>query len=346
MKRYLQILCAVCMLAGLLAGCDQKTEENPLQEVYTTMEAKSYMEALVLLDNIEETRGNRQELARLKGICYIGTGQYGVAVESLEKALDYNSGFLKEVDYDINRYLAVAYYNLERYEDAEHVYAAMGDLVPKDAEIQYMHGVTFLKLSRYEEAKNAFDQAVALEPANYDRVIKIYKAFYEYGYRDLGLQYIENAIGNAGNMNEYDKGRMYYHTEQYNKAVSALENIDKDAFPDARLYLGMSYEALGDYNYAVSVYKSAIDDSTDPGLYNHLGVCQMKIGAYKEALATFQEGLKCEGNSFRQALRFNEVIAYEYLADFKKAKELMSVYLRDYPNDTEAQREYDFLKTR
>ena len=123
-------------------------------------------------------------------------------------------------------------------------------------------------------------------------------------------------------------------------------DLDKDAYQDARLYLGMSYEALGDYNYAVSVYKSAIQDSTDPGLYNHLGVCQMKIGAYKEALATFQEGLKCEGSSFRQALRFNEVIAYEYLADFKKAKELMSVYLRDYPNDTEAQREYDFLKTR
>ena len=346
MKKYVQILCILGIAGLLFGGCGKKAEEDPLQVVYTTMEEKSYADALMQLEEIEATLSNRQEVARLKGICYIGTGQYEAAADLLEEALSYNEGFLKEVDYDINRYLAVAYYNLEQYEDAEHVYAAMAELLPKDAQVHFMHGVTLLELSRYEDSKAAFDRAVALEPANYDRIIEIYKAFYQFGYRELGLEYVEAAMNSSTNMNDYDKGRMYYHTEQYNQAVSALENVDKDAYEDAALYLGMSYEAMGDYNYAASVYNSGIANSTDPALFNQLGLCQMKRGAYAEALEAFQQGLACEKGSFRQELRFNEAVAYEYLADFETARELMEAYLKDYPNDEEAKREYEFLKTR
>ncbi len=346
MKKYIQILCILAMAGMLFTGCNKEAEENPLQAVYTTMEEKAYADALVQLEGIETTRSNRQEIARLQGICYIGTGQYPEAVEALEAALSYNEGFLQEVDYDINRYLAVAYYNLEQYEDAEHVYEAMAALKPKDAQVHFMHGVTLMELGDYEAGREAFDRTVALEPDNYDRIIEIYKALYQFGYRELGLEYVEEAMNSSAGMNDYDKGRMYYHTEQYNQAVSALENVDKDAYEDAALYLGMSYEAMGDYNYAASVYNSGIKNSTDPALFNQLGLCQMKRGAYEEALAAFKQGLACEDASFRQELRFNEVVAYEYLADFETARELMEAYLKDYPNDAEAKREYEFLKTR
>ncbi len=345
MKR-VKIFIIILVASMMLASCGGKESLNALEPIYKVIEEKSYADALVLLGSIAEDRHNRQEVARLKGICYIGIGQYEEAAEALETALSYNEGFLQEADYDINQYLAAAYYNLGRFEDAEHVYSAMVDLRPKDAIVHYRHGVTFLELSRFEDAKDAFDRAVALEPTNYERIIEIYKAFYKYGYRDLGLTYVDTAIKTHPDISDYDKGRMYYHTEQYNHAVSSLENVDRKSYPDAALYLGMSYEALGDYNYAASVYNSGIQNSTDPGLFNHLGLCQMKIGAYEEALKAFQKGLKCEGDGFRQALRFNEAIAYEYLADFATAKKLMGAYLKDYPNDTQAQREYEFLKTR
>ena len=103
---------------------------------------------------------------------------------------------------------------------------------------------------------------------------------------------------------------------------------------------------MGDYNYAASVYNSGMENSANPALYNQLGLCQMKRGAYAEALAAFQAGLQCEDASLQQSLRFNEAIAYEYLSDFEKAGELLSAYLKDYPNDEAAQREYEFLKTR
>ena len=47
-----------------------------------------------------------------------------------------------------------------------------------------------------------------------------------------------------------------------------------------------------------------------------------------------------------QSLMFNEVVAYEYLLDFKKAASLMKEYLDRYPDDEAAQREYIFLSTR
>lgn len=333
------------VMALFLTGC-QKEEDTPIKAVYTSMEAMAFDEALEQLEALEVNRSNRQEISRLKGICYMGMGQYEAAVEALETALSYNEGFLYEVDYDINQYLAVAYNSLGRLEEAEHVYSAMADLRPKDAEVHFSHGIVLLKLGRYEDSKAAFDRAVALEPTNYDYVIDIYKAFYKYGYPGLGMEYVESAMKNQGTMSDYDKGRMLYHTEQYNQAVAALENVDKKDYPDAALYLGMSYEAMGDYNYAASVYNSTIANSTNPALYNQLGLCQMKRGAFQEALTAFQAGLECEDTSLRQSLRFNEAIAYEYLADFETARKLLTAYLKDYPNDAEAQREMQFLETR
>ena len=345
MKKHLRYICVLVLTMIFLTGC-QENKEEPLKAVYTSIEGMSYEDALTQLDALEANRSNRQEIARLKGICYMGLGQYESAVEELESALAYNEGFLHDVDYDINQYLAVAYFNLGRYEEAEHVYSAMADLKPKNAEVHFSHGIVLLELGKYEESKAAFDKAVELESTNYDRIIDIYKAFYQYGYPGLGMEYVEAAMNSQNSMNDYDKGRMLYHIGKYNEAVLALEKINRESYEDAALYLGMSYEAMGDYNYAASVYNSGIENSTNPALYNQLGLCQMKRGAYEEALKAFQMGLQCEDTSMKQSLRFNEAVAYEYVADFETARELLEAYLKDYPNDTEAQRELQFLKTR
>ena len=43
---------------------------------------------------------------------------------------------------------------------------------------------------------------------------------------------------------------------------------------------------------------------------------------------------------------YNEIVANEYMGDFKRAASLMEEYLRKYPDDTDASREYIFLSTR
>lgn len=56
--------------------------------------------------------------------------------------------------------------------------------------------------------------------------------------------------------------------------------------------------------------------------------------------------MNIEGNNMMQTLKFNEIVTYEYMGEYKTAAALMNSYLRSYPDDTTAKREYEFLQTR
>ena len=121
---------------------------------------------------------------------------------------------------------------------------------------------------------------------------------------------------------------------------------DSNAGVDVVSLLGQTYEKLGDYNYAASVYSNYLSNTPDAQIYNQLGLCDLKIGEYEAALNAFQAGIAIEGNELMQVLKFNEIVAYEYLGDFKQATVLMQKYLSTYPDDEKALREYEFLQTR
>lgn len=346
------LLVAVCAL--FLSGCSSRNtiEDTDIQEtssqaseseVYTLIEDMKYEEALTLLES--EDLG-AQETLRLEGVCYMGLGQYENAVEAFEEALSENTGFIYEIDYDINKYLAVAYNKLGEYEKAEQVYDAMCALQPKDSDVWYMHGVTYLELGQYEEAVDCFDTAVDLSPTDYDLMISIYQALAQYGYRTLGEEYIADILDGNASIGDYDRGRILYYTGEYSQAIVYLEKVKSNGSQDVILYLAMSYEALGDYNYAANVYTSGLDLGESTVLYNQLGLCQMKLGLYEEALESFTSGIACNDTSLRQNLRFNQIVAYEMLGDFDTAKTLIEQYVSDYPNDEEAQREALFLQSR
>ncbi len=47
-----------------------------------------------------------------------------------------------------------------------------------------------------------------------------------------------------------------------------------------------------------------------------------------------------------QELKFNLIVATEYMGNFSQAKTLMQEYLQLYPDDAKAKRENNFLSTR
>ena len=115
----------------------------------------------------------------------------------------------------------------------------------------------------------------------------------------------------------------------------------------AALYLGRTYEALGDYNYASSIYAAFTEnDQSRAEIYNQLGLCRMQMKEYTAALEAFQAAMNIEDNGMMQSLKFNEIVAYEYMGDFKTASALMNSYMKSYPDDETAKREYEFLRTR
>lgn len=220
-------------------------------------------------------------------------------------------------------------------------------LKPEEKDAYFLRGSAELELGDYESAKADFDKAISMDPKNYDRLIEIYEALADYGYREVGQEYLQNVLNTDKKLDAYDSGRIYYYLGDYQKAYLALEEAKGKGGVDSYLYLGKAYAATGDYNYASSVYSNYLSkQGPDAEIYNQLGLCELAKKDYQKALEAFQAGKQIEGNSLMQTLSFNEIVAYEYLQDYQKAAVLLKAYLQNYPDDQAAIREQQFLSTR
>ncbi|MDE5932115.1 MAG: tetratricopeptide repeat protein [Lachnospiraceae bacterium] len=347
MKKKRFIIAATVMLL-LCAGCGAEEETDNISQGMAAIQNLEYDAALQYFEAALTANEDERQLCRGMGLAYMGLSQYENAVSYFERALQLSDGTPKDIDYDINYYLATAYFRNGQAEDAVGSYDAILALRPKEVEAYYLRGCVKLYSGNFEGAKLDFDQAIALDAQNYDRLIQIYIALVDNGYKDVGKEYFAQVIAdNEKSISDYDMGRIYYYLEDYENARNYLSKVKISANYEASLYLGRTYEALGDYEYASSLYNDyTLTDQSQPEIYNQLGLCRMQMGEYELALMAFQSAMSIEGNDMMQTLKFNEIVAYEYLEDYKTAAALMNDYLKSYPDDAVAQREYQFLKTR
>ncbi|MBD5489064.1 MAG: tetratricopeptide repeat protein [Lachnospiraceae bacterium] len=341
-------LIPVCMLAGILLCACGEEQVSYTKQGMSAVEALEYNEALNCFKNGQEQGEDERLIYRGMGLAYMGLTQYEDAIVYLEAALHAGSGMVGDVDFDINYYLATAYYKNGQAQDAIDAYSAILALRPREKDAYYLRGCVKLSMDDFEGAQADFDEAVALDGKNYDQMIRIYMALEEYGYKDAGLTYLQNALSeNEKSISDYDMGRICYYMGDYENARNRLTNLKTETDYGAALYLGRTYEALGDYNYASSIYAGYTEnDQSKAEIYNQLGLCRMQMGEYEAALEAFQAAMNIEDNGMMQTLKFNEIVTYEYMRDYKTAAALMNSYLRSYPDDTTAKREYEFLQTR
>lgn len=314
----------------------------------SAIKSLDYQSALESFETAKKSGENERLIYRGMGIAYMGMTDYTQASVCFEEALRLSKGLVEAMDYDLNYYLASAYTKEDRLSEAEATYDAILTMKPEEADAYFLRGNVRLGLGKTEEAKADFDKVAAMEPENYDRLIQIFEVLNYYGQAEEGKKYLQDALGQENSkMTAYDKGRMYYYLKEYQQAYVALEEARDGGSADAYLYLGRAYEATGDYNYASSVYNSYLaKDTSNAEIYNQLGLCEIAKGDYEKALSAFQAGMNAANNNIQQTLAYNEIVAYEYLGDFRKANVLMETYLQNYPDDTKAQREHDFLSTR
>ena len=341
----------MCLVVGalvgvLLTGCGQMEEKT--QDAMTMIRNLDYQGALAELDVAEESGENIRLINRARGIAHMGLTEYDQAVEDFLAALSGSNGLVENVDFDLNYYLAAAYTKSGQYALAEETYDAILALRESESDAYFLRGNIRLGLNDLEGAKADFDKVVSMEPENYDRLIDIYEVLNNFGLDYVGREYLQTALDADGKgLDNYVRGRIYYCLGEYERAYLALEQAKERGGEESYLYLGRAYEATGDYNYAANVYNSYLNSHDGSAeLYNQLGLCEMSRGDYQKALEAFQAGMQLEDNSILQTLSFNEVVAYEYLGEYEKAAVLLNSYLNNYPDDTLARREYDFLRTR
>lgn len=348
-RKKISLLILMLLLTMLLcAGCGNNRSRENIDLGMAAVEVLDYDTALEHFEKAIVNNEQPELLYRGQGLAYMGLSRYGDAVAAFEKALAYSQMYVTDLDYDVNYYLATAYYKNGQLNEAIQVYDAILNLRPKDVTSYYLRGIVKLDHHDFDGAVADFDKAVSLKPTDYSMVIDIHCALAGNGYKEKGIEYLQAVLDLKDNsLTDYDKGRIAYYMEDYENARNLLEQAKDNENPDSILMLGRTYEALGDYNYAASIYTNYLaKDEKQPEICNQLGLCKLKVGDFESALSAFQSGLAIENNPLKQKLQFNEIVAYEYLGEFKKAAVLMEAYLKLYPDDTTAKREYEFLKTR
>ena len=346
-KIKLRLIFILLIAVILLVGCGAGDQLSYTEQGMAAIQALEYEEALDCFRNAQDEGEDEKLLCRGMGLAYMGLTQYEDAITYLEEALHTGSR-VEDVDFDINYYLAIAYYKNGRAQDAIDAYSAILGLRPREKNAYYLRGCVKLSQDDFEGAQADFTQAVSLDKTDYDQMIRIYMALEEYGYKDAGLVYLQNALTeNEKSISDYDMGRICYYMGDYENARNYLTKLKTATEYGAALYLGRTYEALGDYNYASDIYAGYTEnDQSKAEIYNQLGLCRMKMAEYESALEAFHAAMNIENNGMMQTLKFNEIVTYEYMRDYKTAAALMSSYLRSYPDDKTAEREYEFLQTR
>lgn len=341
-------LCIVSLTA--LVGCGKKNDK--IVEGMDKLSELAFQDALTLFEQAI-VEGEDFELAyRGQGMTYLAMTEYEKATESFQNALSHAGIFVTDTEVDINYYMAVSQYKSGDFDGAIKTLDAITGFKEKQSDVFFMKGSIEMQQGNYEAAVSDLNISLANSKNNISRTIDIYQVFASNDREAEGRAYLSAAIEHRiDNMTDYEKGVIYYYMGEYENARDFLglsKSSPKGSDVDTLLMLGRTHEQLGDSNYAAGLYSNYLAEHTPNAvIYNQLGLCKLKNGDYAEALNAFQAGLETPDNSsVLKQLRFNEIVAYEYVSDFAKASELITVYLQNYPDDEQAKREYQFLQTR
>ncbi len=349
MKHYIKTYIGLMLLSVcFLTGCGvSKAKGNTLAalEQAGNLEYEAAMEAL---DAAAEAGENPAQIARARGIAYLGMADYEQAVSSFVEALSYSDSYIDDFDFDVNYYLADAYENLGQYDKATATYSAIIGLRNKEVLALYKRGADYLKLDRHDEALNDFNRALKLDSDNYDLRIEIAGRLSDSGYDEEGRQFLEEfLLEKEKKLSSFDKGRIYFYMNDYDDAKLYFEDARDDDDQNTILFLGKTYEMLGDYNYATSTYQNYLSKHPEAAIiYNQLGLSRIESGDYEGAREAFSTARAIGNTGIDQTLAYNEIVANEYTGNFKQAAVLMEDYLRKYPDDDAAKRENIFLSSR
>lgn len=349
MKKIILKVCVTAFSASLfLCGCQKKADNTNIQKGMELIEQYDYQGALESFEAALLYDEDKQLLNRGLGLAYMGLGDYAAAETAFLESVSFAGGNLGGLEYDTNYYLATAYFKQGKYKEAQEIYSAIIAMKKKETDAYYLRACSLLKQENYEEAKADFEKAFSLEPNNLELVTDAFVEMQAAGFTEEGRTYLQEFLQKKEkSIKDGDRGIIYYYLEDYANARTYLDSFMNGSDPEMSLILGKTYEKLGDMNYATSVYQTYLESNEpDAAIYNSLGICFMNQKKYQEAQEVFKSGIDMGESAYLQNLRFNYIVANEYLGNFEQSKSLMEEYLKAYPDDANAKREYEFLQTR
>lgn len=337
-------LLAGCALL-LLAGCGSKSKEL-YEQASADLEKGHYEDAIAGYEEVITEEAYLAEAYRGQGIAYYETGEYVKASEAFANALK-QEGTGKAFQKDVLLYQAASCYKEGMYDNAWDASVAALEL-KEDAEALLMNGRIALARDDYDSASESFDAAYEEEPT-FDMALWIYQAYLDRDMEADGTAYLERVLEKKPKKAEdyCSRGKVYYYMQDYENARAELLEAVDEGSEEAKLLLGKVYLAMNDTANARAMYQSYVDVETKAAQgYNGLALCSIADEDYDAALDYVQKGLRAAQTEEVRELMYNEAVIYEKKLDFQTAYEKFAEYLKLYPDDEAAVKEYQFLKSR
>ena len=194
-----------------------------------------------------------------------------------------------------------------------------------------------------------YEQAVKYEKSDYELYIGIYESLTAHGKQAEGLEYLDKALKIQGETayDKMQKGWINFLLGKNDEAIILLKAAAEGKELESYYCLAEVYLDMGDMENAqnnMNAYiSSGIADSYK--LYS-IAEVQLSKENYDVAINCLESALKLEKIPNKQIVMKTLVIAYEKMNNFIAARDVLTDYVKLYPEDEEAARELTFLETR
>lgn len=336
-------------------------ESNDLKAEYylnygmTLIELLEYDEAIVQFDkaivlkDTQITRENNKKAYRGKGIAYLMKKEYALSIEQFDMALEIED--IKEINKDILLYKAEAQTKSKDYENAIITYTSIIEKKSTDSVPYTLRANIYAMQDNIEMAVSDLDLAIANNKNDYNLYLSKYFLLLNSNESDKASEVLNSAL----KIKPKDKddnlliAKIHFYQGDYENAFIELSVAKESGFIEAIFYLGQLYEKRGETEKAIELYKEYLSNEKileGSMAYYKLGLLYLNKEDYKEAQDCFSKGIELNQGIIERELRFNEIIAYEKLTDYKNAYKKLVSYVKEYADDENAKRELEFLKTR
>ena len=246
------------MMISMLTGCGNDTTK--ITAGMQLVETLDYQGALTAFDEAEAQKENSRLIARGRGIASMGLTEYDQAVQYFTEALELSDGWVQNVDYDMNYYLAAAY----REVGQEYLQNVLNTDKKLDA---YDSGRIYYYLGDYQKAYLALEEAKG--KGGVDSYLYLGKAYAATGDYNYASSVYSNYLSKQGPDAEiYNQlGLCEMAKKDYQKALEAFQagkQIEGNSLMQTLSFNEIvAYEYLQDYQKAAVLLKAYLQNYPD-----------------------------------------------------------------------------------
>ena len=341
--------CAAALSAAFLSACSRGTAPTSYEDGIEALRTGDYTTADTLFRTAIDVDGRAAEGHRGQGIIAVRQERYEDAIEYFNMALEEIPSYKNSTEFreDILFYQAEAYHRSGQPDRAMSNYNRL--LEGKNSGRAYLlRGKLYAEEGKFGQAGQDFRKAVERD-SDYEVYLQIYEVYTSNNRQADGAAFLKEGMKKKPSSPEeyYELGRISYVLGDYAQAKTYLERAVKEDVSGALTLLGRVYLEEDDVEKARALFLEGASAEATQGVgYNGLALCALYENQYDEAINYIKSGMATLNGNVKEALRFNEIVAYECKLDFETAAARMESFLKLYPENEDALRENIFIQSR